>query len=153
MTGEQQTDDELSAITDGLGFFDTALLALAFIAVFVGAFVIQNTFRITVAQRARELALLRALGATAGQVTRIVLVEAAALGLLGSGLGLAAGVGVAQLIKSGLEAIGIGIPDGPLTIAPRTVSVAPLAPGTGRRGRRPERPRGGRDRLRARARR
>lgn len=126
VTGEQQTQEELEAVTDGLGFLGSALLAFAGIAVFVGAFVIQNTFRITVAQRVRELALLRALGATSGQVTRFVLVEALTLALVGSILGVGLGLGVAELIKAGMEAIGLGVPDGPLTVAPRTIVVSLL---------------------------
>ena len=124
VTGQEQTQDELAAVTSGLGFLGSILLAFAGVAVFVGGFVIQNTFRITVAQRVRELALLRALGATGGQVTRLVLLEASALALVGSGLGIGLGIGVAALLKSGMEAIGIGVPDGPLTVAPRTIVVS-----------------------------
>lgn len=124
VTGDQQTQEEIDEFTEGLGFLSTALLAFAGVAVFVGAFVIQNTFRITVAQRVRELALLRAVGATAAQVTRMVLIEAAALAVLASGIGVLAGIGVAELIKQGMELVGIGVPDGPLTVMPRTVIVA-----------------------------
>jgi putative ABC transport system permease protein len=124
VTGAQQTQEEIDNFTEGLGFLNTALLAFAGVAVFVGAFVIQNTFRITVAQRVRELALLRAVGATSSQVTRMVLVEAAVLGIVASALGVVAGVGVAQLIKGGMDLLGAGVPDGPLTIEPRTVIVA-----------------------------
>jgi putative ABC transport system permease protein len=126
VTGDQQTREELEAVTSGLGFLGSALLAFAGVAVFVGAFVIQNTFRITVAQRVRELALLRALGATAGQVTRLVLAEALALAVVGSGLGVVVGLGVAAVIKGGMEAVGIGVPDGPLTVEPRTIVVSLL---------------------------
>jgi putative ABC transport system permease protein len=123
VTGEQQTQEEIDKFTQGLGFLNTALLAFAGVAVFVGAFVIQNTFRITVAQRIRELALLRAVGATGSQITRMVLVEAAVLGTVASALGVVAGVGVAQLIKGGMDLLGAGVPDGPLTVEPRTVIV------------------------------
>lgn len=124
VTGDQQTQEEIDEFTEGLGFLTTALLAFAGVAVFVGAFVIQNTFRITVAQRVRELALLRAVGATAAQVTRMVLIEAAALAVFASGIGVLVGIGVAELIKQGMELVGIGVPDGPLTVMPRTVVVA-----------------------------
>lgn len=124
VTAEQQTQEEIDEFTEGLGFLNTALLAFAGVAVFVGAFVIQNTFRITVAQRVRELALLRAVGATGSQVTVMVLLEAAVLAVLASALGVAAGIGVAELIKGGLDLIGVGIPDGPLTVLPRTVVIA-----------------------------
>jgi putative ABC transport system permease protein len=121
VTGEQQTQEQLDQVTEGLGFLSTALLAFAGIAVFVGAFVIQNTFRITVAQRVRELALLRAIGATGSQVTVLVLIEAAILAVVASAVGVLAGIGVAELIKMAMNAAGLGIPDGPLTIQPRTI--------------------------------
>lgn len=124
VTGDQQTQEEIDNFTEGLGFLNTALLAFAGVAVFVGAFVIQNTFRITVAQRVRELALLRAVGATGRQVTRMVLLEAGALALVASGIGVVAGIGVAELIKGGMGLLGMGVPDGPLTVEPRTVIVA-----------------------------
>ena len=124
VTGDQQTQEEIDEFTEGLGFLSTALLAFAGVAVFVGAFVIQNTFRITVAQRVRELALLRAVGATAAQVTRMVLIEAGALAVFASALGVGVGIGVAELIKQGMELVGIGVPDGPLTVMPRTVVIA-----------------------------
>ncbi|MGD2060852.1 MAG: FtsX-like permease family protein [Acidimicrobiia bacterium] len=124
VTGDQQTQEEIENFTKGLGFLNMALLAFAGVAVFVGAFVIQNTFRITVAQRVRELALLRAVGATGSQVTRMVLIEASILAVLASALGVLAGIGVAVLIKGGMDLLGMGVPDGPLTIMPRTVVVA-----------------------------
>jgi putative ABC transport system permease protein len=124
VTGDQQTQEEIDEFTEGLDFLNTALLAFAGVAVFVGAFVIQNTFRITVAQRVRELALLRAVGATGSQVTRMVLVEAAVVAVVASAIGVIAGIGVAELIKVGMDALGAGVPDGPLTIETRTVVVA-----------------------------
>jgi len=108
-----------------------ALLAFAGIAVFVGAFVIQNTFRITVAQRVRELALLRAVGATGSQVTRLVLVEALIVAVVASAVGVLAGIGVAELIKTGMDTAGLSIPDGPLTVAPRTIAVHSLGSSPG----------------------
>jgi putative ABC transport system permease protein len=124
VTGEQQTQEQLDQVTEGLGFLSTALLAFAGIAVFVGAFVIQNTFRITVAQRVRELALLRAIGATGSQVTVLVLIEAAIVAVVASAVGVLAGIGVAELIKMAMNAAGLGIPDGPLTIQPRTIIIS-----------------------------
>jgi len=124
VTGEQQTQEQLDDVTEGLGFLTTALLAFAGVAVFVGAFVIQNTFRITVAQRVRELALLRAIGATGSQVLRLVLVEAAIVSVLASVVGVFAGIGIAELIKTVMDAAGLGIPDGPLTVEVRTVVVS-----------------------------
>ena len=82
-------------LKDALGFFRTALLVFAFIALFVGAFIIFNTFSIIVAQRTRELALLRALGASRRQVLTSVMVEAFLVGLVASALGVVAGIGIA----------------------------------------------------------
>ncbi|MEA1902709.1 MAG: FtsX-like permease family protein [Actinomycetota bacterium] len=124
VTGEQQTQEVLDDVTDGLGFLSTALLAFAGVAVFVGAFVIQNTFRITVAQRVRELALLRAVGATGSQVVRLVLIEATFIAVLASAVGVLAGIGVAGGIKAAMAAAGFGLPEGPLTVEVRTVVVS-----------------------------
>ncbi len=126
VSGEQQTQEALDDINEGLGFLGAALLAFAGVAVFVGAFVIQNTFRITVAQRTRELALLRAIGATGRQVTLSVLFEALVIGVFASALGVLAGVGVAGLIKAGMNSVGFGLPEGPLTLEPRTIIVSML---------------------------
>ena len=88
---------------------------------FVGAFIIFNTFSILVAQRTRELALMRALGAAKGQVTRSVLVEAVVVGVLASAVGLAAGIGVALGAAGGCSARSApGSPSAPV-LEPRTV--------------------------------
>jgi putative ABC transport system permease protein len=123
VTGDQQTQEQLESITEGLGFLSTALLAFAGVAVFVGAFVIQNTFRIVVAQRIRELALFRAVGATGRQLVSLVTLEALIVGTLASVVGVFAGIGVASGIKAAMNAGGFGLPDGPLTVEPRTIFV------------------------------
>ncbi len=120
VTGDQLTAEAISGFTDGLGFLSTALLGFAGVAVFVGAFIIFNTFRIVVAQRTRELALLRAVGASPRQVVTVVLTEALTVAVIASALGVLAGIGFAQLIKAAMGAVGFGPPDGPLTIEPRT---------------------------------
>lgn len=124
ITGDQQGREEIDAFTEGLGFVSTALLAFAGVAVFVGAFIISNTFRIIVAQRTKELALLRAIGASRRQVTTMVMVEALIVGVVASAFGVAAGVVFSTLLKAGGNALGFGMPEGPLTIAPRTIAVA-----------------------------
>ena len=86
-------------------------------AVFVGAFIINNTFSITVAQRTREMAMLRAIGASGRQVKRSVLGEALVVGVLASGLGLLAGIGVAAGLRQLMSAFGFDMPDGPTVIA------------------------------------
>lgn len=123
VSGSQQTDEAISGFTEGLSFLSVALLAFAAIAVFVGGFIIYNTFKIIVAQRTRELALMRALGASYRQVVLVVLAEAFVVGVLASLAGILAGIGVAQVIKAGMGAVGFGPPDGPLTLEPRSVIV------------------------------
>lgn len=103
-TGEEQARhaaDELSGATTAVRL---ALLAFAGIALFVAAIVIANTFAILLAQRTRELALLRCVGATRRQIFRSVLLESAALGLTGSAVGVAAGYGLATGIGAILDA-------------------------------------------------
>ncbi|MEP7179499.1 MAG: FtsX-like permease family protein, partial [Pseudonocardiales bacterium] len=93
-------------------------------------FIIYNTFSMIVAQRLRELALLRAIGASRKQVRRSVLVEAGIIGLIGSALGLAGGIGLAFGLHALLDALHLGLPAGGLVMTPRTVMVALLV-GTG----------------------
>ncbi|MEO7236598.1 MAG: FtsX-like permease family protein, partial [Lapillicoccus sp.] len=114
-----------SALATGLGFFTTFMLVFAGIALFVGSFIIVNTFTMVVAQRTRELALLRAIGASRAQVLRVVLGEAAVVGAVGSLLGVALGLLIAAgakiLITTFLGAdLGSGLP---LTAATVLVSV------------------------------
>ncbi|GIF03222.1 ABC transporter permease [Actinoplanes siamensis] len=92
-TGEQLAGESADSIQEGLAFFNQILLGFAGVALFVGIFLILNTFSIIVAQRTKELALLRAMGASRRQVINSVLVEAVLIGLIAAVLGLAAGVG------------------------------------------------------------
>ena len=80
VTGQTVVNESTNSISQALGFFSTALLVFAFIALFVGAFTIYNTFSIIVGQRTRELALLRIVGASRRQVFGSVLAEAAITG-------------------------------------------------------------------------
>ena len=123
VTGEQQTQDDVSRFTEGLSFINTILLVIGGVAVFVGAYLIQNTFRIIVAQRTRELALLRAIGATAGQVTRMVVLEAFAVGLVASTIGVGLGILIALGLKAAFAAFGFGLPSTALVVLPRTILV------------------------------
>ncbi len=124
VTAAQASAETSAEIKEGLGFFTTALLVFAGISLFVGAFLIFNTFSMLVAQRAKELALLRALGASRRQVTGSVLVEALVVGLLASLLGFGLGVGVAIGLRGVLAALGIDLPEGDLVLAPRTLVVS-----------------------------
>ena len=123
ITGDELIEETQDAIADQLSFFTTFLLVFAVIAVIVGAFVIYNTFGILIAQRSRELALLRAVGASRRQVISSVLVEAGFVALVGSLLGLIGGVILASLLRSGLIALGFELPDGSLIIAARTIVI------------------------------
>ena len=103
------------------------LLVFAFIALFIGSFVIFNTFSIIVAQRLRELALLRAVGASRRQVMTSVLGESLLIGVVASAAGLGAGIGLAVVLKAGLAALGFDLPTTGLVVNPRTVLVSPAA--------------------------
>ncbi|MGI8801645.1 MAG: ABC transporter permease, partial [Solirubrobacteraceae bacterium] len=120
-TASAQARQDTDRIFNQLSFLTEALLAFGLIAVFVGAFVIFNTFSITVAQRAREFALLRTLGASRGQVLRSVLSEGLVLGALGSVAGLALGVGVAAGLKALFKAAGFELPASGLVVAGMTL--------------------------------
>ncbi|WP_457208231.1 ABC transporter permease, partial [Nocardioides sp. P5_C9_2] len=128
LTGEQVADDGTQAVRDSTGIFTTIMLVFAGVSVVVGSFVIWNTFNVLVAQRRREVALLRAVGATRRQVLLGVLVEAAVIGLVAGVVGLLLGVGLAAGIRSLLELVGLEIPTTSPAIEPRTV-VAALAVG------------------------
>lgn len=121
ITGKQLTKENQDDIQQGLGFFKNFLLVFAYIALFVGSFIIYNTFGIIVAQRTRELALLRSLGASRRQVLRSVLIEAALVGAVAGGLGLVVGIGVAGLLKAILDAAGLDVPAGNLVVGSGTV--------------------------------
>jgi putative ABC transport system permease protein len=110
-------------VDTAVGFFNTMLLAFAGIGIFVGAFLIQNTYRIVVAQRTRELGMLRAVGATGAQITWLVILEALVVGLLASAIGVGVGVVLAVGLRALLGVMGIDFPQGSLTVLPRTVAV------------------------------
>jgi putative ABC transport system permease protein len=111
-------------VDTAVGFFNTMLLAFAGIGIFVGAFLIQNTYRIVVAQRTRELGMLRAVGATGRQITWLVILEALLVGLVASAVGVGVGVALAVGLRALLAVMGIDFPQGSLTLLPRTVVVA-----------------------------
>jgi putative ABC transport system permease protein len=130
VTQKQTAADQSKSLKKGLSVFNTVLLVFALISLFVGAFLIFNTFTMLVAQRVRELALLRALGASRAQVTRSVLVEAVAVGMLASLTGFGLGIALAVGLRWLLGVLGIDLPGGPTVVALRTFVVA-LAVGTG----------------------
>ncbi len=123
-TGQQASADISDDIKQGLGFFQTALLVFGFIALFVGAFIIFNTFQILVAQRTRELGLLRALGASPRQIQRSVIAEGLLVGVFASVVGIGAGVLIAIGLRGLLSGFGIDLPSTTLQLQPRTIIVA-----------------------------
>lgn len=123
-TGKVVADREAEQTERGLNSLNQMLLAFAGIALFVGIFLIANTFTMLVAQRTKELALLRAVGASRRQVKRSVLLEAAVVGLIASVIGFALGVGLATGMRSAMSLIGGKIPAGPLVVAPTTLAIA-----------------------------
>lgn len=123
-TAQSASEEQAAIFQEALSFFSIFLLVFGFIALFVGTFIIYNTFQIVIAQRVRELALMRAIGSTRGQVVRAVLIEALIIGVLASIIGIAAGAGLSVLLRLGLEAAGIALPGGGLVIQARTVIVA-----------------------------
>jgi len=123
-TNQQVNEDkkDLSFVS----FFKYILLAFAGIALFVGAFVIANTLSITIAQRMREFATLRTLGASRRQVLWSVVIEAFVIGVLGSILGLFLGLGLAKVLNKLFVIFGIDLPQGQTVFATRTVIVSIL---------------------------
>ncbi|MBD0691043.1 ABC transporter permease [Streptomyces sp. CBMA123] len=122
-TGATLKADEQAMITKGTDSMRTMLLVFAGISLFVGIFIIANTFTMLVAQRTRELALLRAIGASRKQVTRSVLIEALLIGTLSTVAGLLAGIGIGAGLQSLMGSLNENMPSGSLVIKPLTVVV------------------------------
>lgn len=118
------TNESNASVASALGYFRTFMLVFAFIALFVGVFIIYNTYSIVIAERTRELALVRALGATGLSVMGSVLAEALITGFLAAGLGVGAGVLIALALRSLLDAVGFSMPSGDLVLLGRTVLIA-----------------------------
>lgn len=127
LTGAEASEQNASAAQEGFAFFRQVLVIFAAIALLVGTFIITNTFAILVAQRTRELALLRAIGASRRQVLGSVVLEATVIGLVAAVLGLLGGVALALAVTAGLEAAGGDLPTSGLVISRTTVVVALVA--------------------------
>ena len=129
-SGTEAASDDSAEISEFTKFIRYFLLAFAGIALFVGAFVIFNTLSITVAQRTRELATLRTIGASRRQVLWSVVLEGAIVGAIASVIGLFLGLALAKLLNALLASIGIELPTGGLVFSTRTIVVSLLV-GTG----------------------
>src|SRR5919206_526932 len=123
-TGQEEAHKQSDDIKSNLSFLTTLLLAFAGISLFVGAFIIFNTFSITVMQRMREFALLRTLGASRGQVMRSVITEGLTIGVIGSVVGLALGIAVAGGLRALFRAVGVDLPSNGNVILSRTIIVS-----------------------------
>ena len=126
VTGEQVAQETADDVNQFVDVFGTGLLIFAFITAFVSAFIINNVFQITIGQRLRELALLRAVGASGRQVRRMISLEALGLGVLATALGVAGGLLVARLLIAAFDAAGAGFPDTQTVLQTRTVVIAAL---------------------------
>lgn len=124
VTGTQLSDDQDAMIEQQTSSMSQVLLIFAGIALFVGIFIIANTFTMLVAQRTKELALMRAVGASRRQVTRSVLIEAFLVGLVAAVAGFGLGIGVSTGLETLMNSGGASLPQGPLVISPTTVVVA-----------------------------
>jgi len=116
LTGAEITKETQDDIGEALSFFSIFLTIFSIIALGVGSFVIYNVFSISAAQRQRENALLRALGASRSQITRSMLVESVVVGLFGSTVGFIGGMGISKLLGVALPALGIDLPSGGLVV-------------------------------------
>ena len=126
ITGTDLSAESSKSINDGFAFFGTFLLVFAAVSLFVGAFIVYNTFAIVVSQRTREMALLRALGADGEQVVGSILIESIIIGLIASVSGLFGGILLAIGLQKLLRALGFGMPAGNVVILPRTIIVSIL---------------------------
>jgi len=129
VTGQKLIDENKSQIEKALGFLNKGLLIFGFVALIVGAFIIYNTFSIVVAQRTREMALLRAIGASTRQVLVSIIGESVVVGVLASAVGILAGIGIAIALRAVMSVIGIDLP-GTGTVVPVTAVVWGLLVGT-----------------------
>ncbi len=123
-TGAEEAANQTSNLEEELGFLRTFLLIFAYVALVVGAFIIFNTFSITVAQRTREFGLLRTLGASRRQIMRAVIEEGLLLGIVGAVIGLFGGILLAPALDGLFKAFGADLPDNGTVLEARTVIVS-----------------------------
>ncbi|HEX7609952.1 MAG TPA: FtsX-like permease family protein, partial [Solirubrobacteraceae bacterium] len=123
-TGTEQANKETSDLESNLSFLRTFLLVFAYVSLVVGAFIIFNTFSITVAQRTREFGLLRTLGGSRAQIMRSVVYEGLMLGVVGAVLGLLGGIALAPGLNALFKAFGADLPNNGTVVETRTIVVS-----------------------------
>jgi putative ABC transport system permease protein len=124
VTGAEDTADQQADMKKDLAFFNTFMMAFAYVALFVGMFIIYNTFSIVVAQRTRDMAMLRAIGASRRQVLRSVLLEALVVGMVAAAAGIGVGIVLSYGLRALLDAVGLAIPGGPIVLSANTVVIS-----------------------------
>jgi putative ABC transport system permease protein len=124
LTGRAAVDQARDQRHRDMAFMSTFLMVFAVVALVVGGFVIFNAFSITVAQRARETAMLRAIGSTRRQVLRMIVVEAVVLGVVASAVGAALGIGLAEGLAALLTSFGVELPGGSTVVSTGAVAIS-----------------------------
>ena len=123
-TASQQAHDDAAETNEFISFLRGFLLAFGGIALFVGSFVIANSLSITIAQRTREFATVRTIGASRRQILTSILIEALVVGILASLVGLAVGVGLAKALFWLFDAVGFTLPNSGLILEPTAIAIA-----------------------------
>jgi putative ABC transport system permease protein len=126
VTGATVAKENADAVSGDLKIVNILFMIFAGVALFVGAFIIWNTFTMIVTQRSREIALLRAIGATRRQVLGNLMLEALVLGAVASAIGIASGVGVAQALRVLMALVGLALPTTTIQLEWRTIWVSML---------------------------
>ncbi len=126
VTGKTVAKESSDAIKKDLKIVGIMFMIFAGVALFVGSFIIWNTFTMIVTQRSREIALLRAIGSTRRQIMRSLLLEALLLGTAASAVGIGVGLAVAKGLKLLMDAVGFSLPSTSLQLEPRTIWVSIL---------------------------
>jgi len=126
VTGETVAQENSDAVQKDLKIVGILFMIFAGIALFVGSFIIWNTFTMIVTQRSREIALLRAIGGTRRQVLRSLMIEAVMLGVAASAIGVVLGMGVAKALTTLMDLVGFTLPSTSLQLEPRTIWVSLL---------------------------
>jgi putative ABC transport system permease protein len=124
LTGQAAIEQARNEGQQGMAFMSTFLLVFAIVALVVGGFVIFNAFSITVAQRTKETAMLRAIGSSRRQVLRMIVAEAAVMGVVASLVGAVLGIGLAHGLAALLTSFGVELPGGSTVVSTSAIAVS-----------------------------